>query len=123
MSPQCQSVNVRLALRVAAPIMSCWGHIRGVPAYCSRRERRICPASTRNPVLREDFLRDPKGELARYPRKLTADERTALLAGDVGKLYQMGVNPYLMGYLARYGLFGLTGEMYSTQVRTSEDNK
>jgi hypothetical protein len=38
-------------------------------------------------------------------------------------LYQLGVNAYLMGYLARHGLFGLTGEVYSARVRASEDAK
>jgi hypothetical protein len=80
----------------------------------------LCRDITRNPVLREAFLRDPEGALTKYPRKLTAVERSALLAGDVGTLYQMGVNAYLMGYLARYGLFGLTGEVYSARVRASE---
>jgi hypothetical protein len=81
----------------------------------------LCRDITRNPVLRKAFLLDPEGELAKYPRKFTAAERAALLAGDVGKLYQMGVNAYLMGYLARYGLFGLTAEAYSARVRASED--
>ena len=80
----------------------------------------LCRDITRNPLLREAFLRDPEGELAKYSRKFTAAERSALLAGDVGTLYQMGVNAYLMGYLARYGLFGLTGETYSARVRASE---
>jgi len=79
----------------------------------------LCRDITRHPALREAFLRDPEGELSKYPRKFTPAERTALLAGDVGTLYQMGVNAYLMGYLARYGLFGLTGEAYSARVRAS----
>jgi hypothetical protein len=80
----------------------------------------LCRDITRNPALREAFRRDPEGELAKYPRQFTAAERTALLAGDVGALYHMGVNAYLMGYLARHGLFGLTGELYSARVRASE---
>lgn len=83
----------------------------------------LCRDITRNPSLREAFLRDPEGELAKYPRKLTSVERAALLSGDVGALYQMGVNPYLMGYLARYGVFGLTAEVYSDRVRASEAGK
>lgn len=83
----------------------------------------LCRDVARDRTLREAFLRDPEGELAKYPRNLTATERTALLAGDVGTLYQLGVNAYLMGYLARYGLFGLTGEAYSARVRASEDAK
>ena len=83
----------------------------------------LCRDVTRDPVLRQAFLSDPEGALAKYPRKFTATERTALLSGDVGTLYQMGVNPYLMGYLARFNLFGLTGEAYSARVRASEEAK
>ena len=83
----------------------------------------LCRDITRNPVLREAFLRDPELELSRYPRQFTDAERTALLSGDVGTLYQMGVNAYLMGYLARYGVFGLTVDSYSARVRASEDRK
>jgi hypothetical protein len=83
----------------------------------------FCRDITRNPALREAVRRDPEGEVAKYPRALTDAERAALLAGDVGTLYQMGVNAYVMGYLARYGLFGLTAETYSARVRTSEDAK
>ena len=79
----------------------------------------LCRDITRNPQLRQAFLSDPVGELAKYPRKFTLAERAALLAGDVGTLYQMGVNAYLMGYLARYGVFGLTVETYSARVRAS----
>lgn len=83
----------------------------------------LCRDITRNPALREAFLRTPEAELVKYPRKFTATERAAVLAGDVGTLYQMGVNAYLMGYLARYGLFGLTVEIYSDRVRASEVGK
>jgi hypothetical protein len=83
----------------------------------------LCRDITRDPKLRQAFLRDPKGELAKYPRKFTEAERAALLSGDVGTLYQMGVNAYLMGYLARYGIFGLTIEAYSERVRRSVEAK
>jgi hypothetical protein len=80
----------------------------------------LCRDVTRDPVLRQAFLRDPAAELAKYPRKFTEAERAALLSGDVGTLYQMGVNAYVMGYLGRYGLFGLDIESYSARVRASE---
>jgi hypothetical protein len=83
----------------------------------------LCRDVARDRELREAFLRNPEEELAKYPRNFTATERAALLAGDVGTLYQLGVNAYLMGYLARHGLFGLTGEVYSARVRASEDAK
>jgi hypothetical protein len=79
----------------------------------------LCRDIARDPTLRQAFLRDPEEALARYPRKFTEAERTALLSGDVGTLYQMGVNAYWMGYLARYRLFGLTTEAYSERVRAA----
>lgn len=79
----------------------------------------LCRDIYRDSTLREAFLRDPKDALANYPRKFTETERTALLSGDVGTLYQMGVNAYWMGYLARHGLFGLTIETYSERVRAA----
>ena len=75
------------------------------------------------PALRETFLRDAAEALGKYPRKFTEAERSALLSGDVGTLYQMGVNAYLMGYLGRYGVFGLTVQSYSERVRASESSK
>jgi hypothetical protein len=81
----------------------------------------LCRDLARNPALREAFRRDPEEGLAAYPRTFTEPERAALLAGDVGTLYQMGVNAYWMGYLARYGLFGLTADLYSARVRASEE--
>ena len=41
-------------------------------------------------------------------KNLTQQERDALLAGDVATLYRMGVNSFLMGYLCRFEVCGLT---------------
>jgi len=83
----------------------------------------LCRDISRDPILRQAFLEDPKGALSRYPRKFTDAERAALLAGDVGTLYQMGVNAYLMGYLGRYGVFWLSAQTYSERVRASQRAK
>jgi hypothetical protein len=83
----------------------------------------LCRDITRDPALRKTFLEDPKAALSRYPRKFTEPERTALLAGDVGTLYQMGVNAYVMGYLGRYGVFGLNVQSYSERIRSSQLDK
>ena len=83
----------------------------------------LCRDITRDPLLRKTFLDEPEAALSRYPRKFTEAERKALLAGDVGTLYQMGVNAYVMGYLGRYGVFGLTVQSYSERVRRSEADK
>jgi hypothetical protein len=58
---------------------------------------------------------DPAKALA--PLDLTEEERRALVAGDVGALYRMGVNGFLMGYLARYEVCGLNVEVYNQRMR------
>ena len=74
-------------------------------------------------VLRDhDYLEQVRSrleeELARLP--LSAEERTALLDGDVLRLFQMGVHPYLMGHVAQKGLFGLTRENYLNRLRDEQ---
>ena len=51
------------------------------------------------------------------PLDLTDHERSALLAGDVGALYRMGVNAFLMNYLARFEVCGLNGQIYNERMR------
>jgi hypothetical protein len=42
-----------------------------------------------------------------------------LLAGDVVALYHMGVNSFLMGYLPRFEVCGLTQQSYNERIRTA----
>jgi hypothetical protein len=58
---------------------------------------------------------DPAKALA--PLDLSDDERRALLAGDVDSLYRMGVNAFLMNYLARFEVCGLNVEIYNQRMR------
>jgi hypothetical protein len=58
---------------------------------------------------------DPAKALA--PLDLTDAERNALVAGDVGTLYRMGVNGFLMGYLARFEVCGLNIASYNERMR------
>ena len=60
---------------------------------------------------------DPAAALNKYA--LTTDERTALLAGDVAALHHMGVNDFLMGYLARFEVCGLTIPLYAERIRSA----
>jgi hypothetical protein len=39
------------------------------------------------------------------------------LAGDVGQLYRMGANGFLMNYLARFEVCGLNAEIYNQRMR------
>lgn len=65
----------------------------------------------------ERFRADPAAVVAEID--LTDQERTALLAGDVGKLYVMGCHGFLMNTLARQGLLGVNRENYLQRVRAA----
>ena len=51
---------------------------------------------------------------------LDDEERSALEAGDVRALYEMGVHVYLLGGLSRRGLFGITRENYIRRMKQEE---
>lgn len=77
---------------------------------------RLCRDVMRDPNFRVELQRDPETTLAAYPEPLTEEERAIVLAGDVGTLYQRGGNSFLMGYLARYKVFGLDMGIYSARM-------
>jgi hypothetical protein len=84
---------------------------------------RLCRDVMRDLTLRKRLQDDPQGTLAAYPHPLTDRERAALLAGDVGTLYRMGANTFLMGYLGRYKVFGLDATSYSERMRAMDEKK
>jgi hypothetical protein len=55
----------------------------------------LCREVLRDHAFRAAMKADPAKALA--PLDLTEEERRALVAGDVGALYRMGVNGFLMG--------------------------
>jgi hypothetical protein len=65
----------------------------------------------------ERFRADPAAVAAEID--LTDDERSALLAGDVGKLYVMGCHGFLMNTLSRQGLLGVNRDNYLQRVRAA----
>lgn len=75
----------------------------------------LCREVLRDHAFRAAMKSDPAAALA--PLDLSADERRALLAGDVGALFRMGVNAFLMGYLARFEVCGLNVEIYNQRMR------
>jgi hypothetical protein len=81
----------------------------------------LCRDITRDKALRKRFQENPEGALSEYPHPLSAQERTALLTGDVGTLYRMGVNAFLMGNLARHQIFGLDASSYGERMRAVDD--
>jgi len=75
----------------------------------------LCREVLRDHAFRAAMKADPAKALA--PLDLTDDERRALVAGDVGALYRMGINAFLMGYLARFEVCGLNVEVYNQRMR------
>jgi hypothetical protein len=78
----------------------------------------LCRQTLRDHAFREAMRADPRGALKSLP--LTEREREALVAGEVGELYAMGANAFLLGYLVRFGLLGLTIEGYREKLLAAE---
>jgi len=78
---------------------------------------KLCRDALHDPAFREALQRDPKSAIA--PLALTDEERGALLVGDVAWLYEHGAHPFLLAYLTRWELFGLTVARYSERIRTA----
>jgi hypothetical protein len=82
---------------------------------------KLCRDALHDPAFREALKRNPEAAIA--PRDLSADERRALLAGDVAWLYEHGCHPFLLAYLTRWDLFGLNPAVYSERVRKAHDTR
>jgi len=78
----------------------------------------LCRELLRDHTFRAAMKADPGKALMQLD--LTDEERGALLAGDVGKLCRMGVNAFLMGYLARFEVCGLNVQNYNERMRAVE---
>lgn len=75
----------------------------------------LCRELLRDHAFRAAMKADPAKALSGLD--LTEDERRTLLAGDVGTLFRMGVNGFLMGYLARFEVCGLNVQSYNERMR------
>ncbi len=79
---------------------------------------KLCRRALREPDLRERLTRAP-AETVEREAALTDAERTALLAGEVGRLFELGCVAFLLSYLPRWGLFGLDVALYSERMRAA----
>ena len=80
---------------------------------------KLCHRMLRDFDFRAAMQRDPAAAIA--PFDLNEQEREALLAGDVARLFEMGVHPFLLSFLTRYEIVGLTGPVYSERIRAARD--
>ncbi len=77
----------------------------------------LCRELLRDHGFRAAMKADPAAALKAYA--LTEQERAALLAGDVAALYRMGANAFLLGYLCRFEVCGLTLPVYNERIRSA----
>lgn len=82
---------------------------------------KLCRDALHDFAFRDAIKRDPAGTIA--SRDLTAEERKALLDGDVVRLYEWGCHPFLLAYLTRWDLFGITAPKYNERIRTAHDSR
>jgi len=75
----------------------------------------LCRELLRDHGFRAAMKADPAKALSGLD--LSEEERRALLQGDVGRLYRMGVNAFLMNYLARFEVCGLNQQSYNERMR------
>lgn len=78
---------------------------------------RVCRDALHDATFRAALQDD--AEAALQERDLTGEERRALLAGDVAALYRMGASAFLLAYLTRWELFGLSVSIYNQRIRTA----
>jgi Aromatic-ring-opening dioxygenase LigAB, LigA subunit len=67
------------------------------------------------PELLHKLKSDPAEAIKDF--KLTPEERRAVLEGDIGALYRMGVHSFLLASTVRHGLFDITREVYERRIR------
>ncbi|MGC2327938.1 MAG: hypothetical protein WA604_14575, partial [Candidatus Sulfotelmatobacter sp.] len=80
---------------------------------------KLCRAALHDLEIREELKTDPEAVLDRFP--LTPGEKRSLLAGDVATLWEAGASGFLLSYLTRWDLLGLTVAIYSERMRRSRD--
>ena len=81
----------------------------------------LCREVLRDHAFRAAMKADPAKALA--PLDLSDEERRLLIAGDVGALYRLGANGFLMNYLARFEVCGLNAEIYNQRMRAVKVNE
>lgn len=77
----------------------------------------LCRQTLQDPAFRDAMRSDPRAATAGLA--LTPSEREAVVNGEVGELYRMGANTFLLGYLVRFGLLGLSLDSYRAKLRVA----
>ena len=68
----------------------------------------------KDPAFRERLRANPAEAIASF--SLTEDERRAILAGDVGRLAELGAHGYVIGAFAQQQVLGLNMANYPQRI-------
>ena len=82
---------------------------------------KICHLILHDTSFRSAMLADVATAIADFD--LTEDERTALVSGDVAKLYELGTSSFLLLTFPRFGICGLGFESYNQRMRSIADKE
>jgi hypothetical protein len=77
---------------------------------------KVCHLTQVDLSFREAMRVNPAAAVESFP--LTAEERSALLSGDVARLCEMGAHTFLLSRLPRFGSLGLDRDTYIQRMRT-----
>lgn len=66
-------------------------------------------------AFRKRMKEDPESTVREFA--LSGTELEALVTGDVGALYQMGVHTFFLNHMSRYELFGVNRDNYLERIR------
>ena len=80
---------------------------------------KLCYRLVFDPPFRAAIKEDPEKALAELP--LTDEERRLLLAGEVGKLFELGAHSYLLSHISRFEVFGVDTALYNERMRAAKD--
>jgi hypothetical protein len=111
----CKLSHGKAAVAIAARSCKKYCQLKWEPGMSIFAVNYLCREILRDHAFRAAMKADPAKALA--PLDLTDEERRALTAGDVGSLFRMGVNGFLMGYLARFEVCGLNVQTYNERMR------
>jgi len=80
----------------------------------------LCRRVLHDRDFRRFILEAPEEAVSSMP--FSEDERSALLSGDVARLYREGALAFLLLILSRFEVFGLELPIFNRRMRTGSSN-
>ena len=82
---------------------------------------KVCHLVGKDDAFRTALDADPAAVLAAFD--LTDEERRLLIAGEVGRLFELGAHPYLLGHLTRHETLGISVAAFGSRMVSAKDER